>query len=435
MESRSPESEITRRTTCRVCGSTDLVPVMNLGDQCVAGAFAKPGGEPLEEKRYPLQLVRCSRAADGDGCGLLQLAHTVSGDVLYSSYWYRSGINRTMTENLHEIAAQAVDLVGGLESGDLVVDIGCNDGTLLDGYARFSDDVRYLGIDPSDVTRYAVAKGYDVVNDFFSHEALCGRYPDQKAKIITSIAMFYDLESPGRFVDDIAASLAEDGVWISEFSYMPTMLEMNSFDTICHEHLEYYSLAVIERLFERSGMAVLRVELNDVNGGSIRLFAGHKGGRELQPEHLQRLERMREHEAEIGIDTPAPYEQFVRNSEKVRDDLIALLRDLKAQGKTIHVYGASTKGNTTLQFAGIDNTLIDCAADRNPDKWGSQTIGTHIPIVSEEESRAKKPDYYLVLPWHFLDEMIAREAEFFARGGQFIIPMPEVRLIDGSPAA
>lgn len=431
MPSRSSNTTVVERTTCRVCGSDALVAVMDFGDQCIAGAFATPGGDQVDETRYPLQLVRCDRTASDDNCGLLQLRHTISGDALYASYWYRSGINRTMTENLHEIAAQANELVGGIAPGDIVVDIGCNDGTLLDGYAGFADDVICLGIDPSDVTRYAVAKGYDVVNDYFSNAAMQSRHPGRKAKIITSIAMFYDLEDPNEFVADIAASLTDDGVWVSEFSYMPTMLEMNSFDTICHEHLEYYSLAVIERLFAKADLQVLRVELNDVNGGSIRLFAGRAGGRGMRPEHETRLAELRAKELAIGLDGGEPYEAFRKRAERVRDELRALLVRLKVEGKTVHIYGASTKGNTTLQFANIDNALVEYAADRNPDKWGSETIGTHIPIISEEDSRAMRPDYYLVLPWHFLAEMVEREQEFFGRGGKFIIPMPEVRIVGG----
>ena len=216
------------RTTCRICGSSPLTPVIDLGDQCIAGAFRRPDATEMPEPKLPLQLVRCDPVAQQGACGLVQLRHTVPGSALYDSYWYRSGINRSMTENLHEIAAQAVSTVGGLESGDLVLDIGCNDGTLLDGYAAHASGLTVLGIDPSDVTRYAVAKGYDVINDFFSRRVFAERSPDRKARIITSIAMFYDLEHPGEFVEDIARCLDDDGVWVSEFSYMPTMLKMTT---------------------------------------------------------------------------------------------------------------------------------------------------------------------------------------------------------------
>jgi hypothetical protein len=414
------------RTTCRICGSPQLAPVLNLGEQCIAGAFADPDGERPVERTIPVELVRCDMTADQDACGLLQLRHTVPGSILYQSYWYRSGVNETMTRNLHEIALQAEDLVA-LEAGDLVVDIGCNDGTLLDGYSR--RDVRFLGFDPSDVARYAIEKGYDVEQDFFRPEVLSRRYPDQKARVITSIAMFYDLEDPASFVEGVAAHLAESGVWVMELHYMPLMLERNAFDVIVHEHLEYYSLAVIERLLAQAGLEVVRAELNDVNGGSIRLFIGHQGRIDALVEAREALQRLRVEEFEMALDGPEPYLAFAQGAERVRDELRAVCEQLSGEGKKIHIYGASTKGNTILQFAGIDHSLITHAADRNPDKWGSETIRTGIPIIGEEESRAMEPDFYLALPWHFLNEFIQREAAFLERGGKFIVPLPEVRMV------
>jgi C-methyltransferase C-terminal domain/Putative zinc binding domain/Methyltransferase domain len=414
------------RATCRICGCQHLAPVLSLGNQRIAGAFADPkGGEPVR-RAIPLELVRCDMTRDQEACGLIQTRHTVPGSILYSSYWYRSGVNRTMTENLHGIA-QGIESIVSLEPGDLVVDIGCNDGTLLDGYA--SPGLRYIGFDPSDVGRYAVEKGYEVVRDFYSAEALRRRRPEQKAKAITSIAMFYDLENPRATVVDIAEALAERGIWVMELHYLPAMLEANAFDAIVHEHLEYYSLAVLERLVGEAGLEVVAAELNDINGGSIRLFIGHQGAHAQTPEQAEELGRLRVNEFELALDAPEPYEAFRQRVEKVRDDLLALCRELHSEGKTIHVYGASTKGNTILQYAGIDSSLIAAAADRNPDKWGSETIATKIPIISEEESRAANPDYYLALPWHFLNEFLEREQAFLQGGGQFIVPLPEVRLI------
>jgi SAM-dependent methyltransferase len=403
--------------------------VLSLGNHRIAGAFADPNGNQPVQRALPLELVRCDMTRDQEACGLIQTRHTVPGSILYSSYWYRSGVNRTMTENLHGIA-QAVERIVPLEAGDLVVDIGCNDGTLLDGYQ--SKGLRYVGFDPSDVARYAIEKGYDVVRDFYSVEALRRRRPDQKAKAVTSIAMFYDLEQPRTFVADVASALAEGGIWVIELHYLPMMLEAFAFDAIVHEHLEYYSLAVIERLVGEEGLEVVDAELNDINGGSIRLFIGHAGRYEQTPEQAARMRELRVNEFELALDSPEPYETFRLGVERVRDELKAMCEELVADGKTIHIYGASTKGNTILQYAAIDRTLIEAAADRNPDKWGSETIGTKIPIISEEESRAKRPDYYLALPWHFLDEFLEREKDFLARGGQFIVPLPEVRVIGAS---
>jgi hypothetical protein len=421
-----PRTSLTTRTTCRVCDSPHLAPVLSLGNQRIAGAFAEPGGGQPVQRAIPLELVRCDMTQDQDACGLIQTKHTVPGAILYHSYWYRSGVNRTMTDNLHGIAREAEELVG-LTPGDLVIDIGCNDGTLFGGYR--SEGLRHLGFDPSDVSRYAVEAGYDVVNDFYSYELLRRRYPDRKAKVITSIAMFYDLEHPRSFVADVAQALAEDGVWVMELHYLPSMLELNSFDAIVHEHLEYYSLAVIERLLAEAGLKAVRGELNDVNGGSIRLFIGREAGRTVRPEDDRGLQDLRIREFELALDSPEPYERFRAGAERVRDELSSLCRRLAAEGKTIHIYGASTKGNTILQYAGLDSSVIPYAADRNPDKWGSETISTRIPIISEEESRAMKPDYYLALPWHFLDEFLEREKDYLDGGGRFIVPLPEVRIV------
>ena len=424
-----PRTSLTTRTTCRVCDSPHLTPVLSLGSQHIAGAFAEPGGSQPVQRAIPIDLVRCDMTKDQDACGLIQLRHTVPGAILYHSYWYRSGVNRTMTENLHGIA-RAAESLAALQPGDLVIDIGCNDGTLFDGYE--TDDLRYLGFDPSDVSRYAVERGYDVVRDFYAYELVRQRHSDRKAKVITSIAMLYDLEDPRSFVADVAHALADDGIWVMELHYLPTMLEMNSFDAIVHEHLEYYSLAVIERLIAEAGLEVVRGELNAVNGGSIRLFVARGGKVEIAPEDDRALQDLRIREFELALDTPDPYERFRATAEEVRNDLSELCRRLRSEGKTIHVYGASTKGNTILQYADIDSTLIPYAADRNPDKWGSETIATRIPIISEDESRAMRPDYYLVLPWHFLDEFIERERDYLAGGGRFIVPLPKVRIVPES---
>lgn len=403
-----------------------MAPVLDLGQQSIAGAFADPGGADPVERLVPLELVRCDMTADQDACGLIQTRHTVPGSILYRSYWYRSGVNRMMTENLHEIAQQA-EALAHLKAGDLVIDIGCNDGTLLDGYQ--TEGIDRLGFDPSDVAKYAAEKGYEVISDFFAGDLLARRYPDRKAKVISSIAMFYDLENPAAFVRDVADALAQDGIWAMELHYLPLMLQRNAFDAIVHEHLEYYSLAVLDRLFAAAGLEALTADLNDVNGGSIRLMIGHRGERARQQESAKALQDLRLDEFELALDSPEPYEKFAERVRQVRDDLSRLCRSLKEAGKEIHVYGASTKGNTILQYASLDNTVISYAADRNKDKWGSQTIRTNIPIISEEESRSMKPDYYLALPWHFLDEFLDRETDFMERGGRFIVPLPEVRMV------
>jgi SAM-dependent methyltransferase len=415
------------RQSCRLCGSKGLSPVLSLGDQYIAGSFAGPDGKPPVSRRIPLELVRCDPDKDQGACGLVQLRHSVPPRILYRSYFYRSGINQSMRDHLAGITKFAEDTVK-LHAGDLVVDIGCNDGTLLKSYRTAG--LRILGIDPAtNIVEYARKNGVQVVNDFFSADALRSVYPYERPKVITSIAMFYDLENPHKFVGDIKAVLHEEGIWILELSYLPLMLEMNSFDTICHEHLEYYSLAPMERLFAEHDLEVVDVTLNGCNGGSFRLAVGHKGKVSPSPAARERVQQLRIQEFEQALDTDAPYATFRKNIEKIRKDMRAFLLKAKKQKKLVHGYGASTKGNTTLQYIGVTPDLVPAVADRNPDKFGSHTIGTNIPIISEEESRKAKPDYYLVLPWHFMDEFKQRESAFLKRGGKFLLPMPTVHLV------
>jgi hypothetical protein len=361
---------------------------------------------------------------DENACGLLQLEHSVPSEVLYFSYWYRSGTNRTMREHLAGIADSAASLIHKPKAA--VLDIGCNDGTLLRAYP--SDFERY-GVDPSDIAQ-EIHDGIHVVKDVFPSDKLAQSLGGRQLDVVTSIAMFYDLESPVDFARSIRDVLAEDGVWIFEMSYMPTMLEKNSYDTICHEHLEYYSLAVVENVLRRVDLKLFRAELNAINGGSIRCYACHADSFDFsRPEWDKTLRHMRLAEFDLELDTDKPYRKFQQRINVHREQLLKLLIDLKKQGKTIHLYGASTKGNTILQWCGIDSRLVDCAADRNPDKDGAMTLGTHIPIVSEDKSRAMKPDYYLVLPWHFREEFLEREAEMLRSGTRFIFPLPEIEIV------
>ncbi len=417
---------LTTRTTCRICGCRSFSEVVRLGDQYIGGLIVSEDGAGTIKRQIPLDLVRCDPALDENACGLVQMRHSVPPKVLYHRYYYESGINQSMRDNLAGISLLAENTVT-LKEHDIVLDIGCNDGTLLASYR--AQGLRHIGIDPSDVALKARERGFEVVNDFFSADAFKRVYPTEKARVVTSISMFYDLEDPRAFVSDIASVLADDGIWILEQSYLPGMLEMNSFDTICHEHLEYYSLAVLERLFGECGLEVVDVHLNDVNGGSFRLCVAHTGKVKPSREAATRVQELRISEFELALDTDVPYAVFRANIERIRTELQAFLKKAKADGKLVHGYGASTKGNTTLQFCGITGDLLPAIADRNPRKWGSYTIGSRVKIISEEESRAAKPDYYLLLPWHFLAEFKTRESEFLARGGKFVVPFPQVHLV------
>jgi SAM-dependent methyltransferase len=413
------------RKTCRVCGSSALTPVIDLGPQHLQGSFFKPDKETPPLRKIACTLVRCDPTRDEKACGLLQMEHSVPPEVLYSAYWYRSGTNATMRNHLKAIAAEAERMVG--RPGPLVLDIGCNDGTLLRAY---SDHVEKFGIDPSDVAS-EVKDGITVVKDLFPSVELTHLLGERKLDVVTSIAMFYDLESPVDFARNIREVLAADGLWILEMSYMPRMLELTSYDTICHEHLEYYSLSVIEKILARAGLKAVRVSTNDINGGSLRVYAARTTCLKYKdPQWSQAIAQMRQAEFDLELDTDRPYRNFQDRINVHRDKLVAELKGLKRAGKRIHIYGASTKGNTILQWCGIDNRLVDVAADRNPDKFGARTIGTDIPIVSEAESRAARPDYYLVLPWHFQAEFLEREKATLAAGTGMIFPLPEISIVE-----
>jgi SAM-dependent methyltransferase len=414
------------RNTCRVCEGS-LEPILDLGEHYVSD-FPAPG-EP-DGAKAPLEMVLCRR------CRLLQLKHSVPPEVMYRNYWYRSGTNQTMRDALADISGKAETLMH-LKAGDAVLDIGCNDGTLLASYR--TGGLYKAGFDPAKNLAVLSRKVADrVVDDFFCADAFLadGELAAHRPKVVTSIAMFYDLEEPNRFVSDIKRVLHRDGLWIIQMSYLPLMLKTNEFGNLCHEHLEYYSLHSLEYLLNLHGFDVVDVELNDINGGSIRTYLMNREGdkslfgdatyRELAAERVQ---AMRDDEVRMGLDTKAPYLEFAAWVERIRADVTGFIRDAVGKGKTVYVYGASTKGNTLLQYFGLDRTLIAAAAERNPEKWGRETVGTRIPIVSEEEARKANPDYFLVLPWHFLEEFVSREKEYLMRGGRFIVPMPHFTLI------
>lgn len=412
------------RNTCRVCGSNSLKTVIDLGEQYLQGAFYKPGKEEPPLRKISTALLRCDPTHDEHACGLLQMKHSVPPEILYSSYWYRSGTNETMRKHLAELVSDVLLVYG--EKPKSVLDIGCNDGTLLN---NFPDEIEKFGVDPSDVAR-EVSGAIQLIQDIFPSDELHALLANKKIDIISSIAMFYDLEDPIGFARDIKKILSDNGIWVFEMSYMPSMLKMTSYDTICHEHLEYYSLAVIEFILKQAGLKIVNVKLNDINGGSIRCFATHTENFSYKnEEYVENIKNTHKYEFDMELDTDKPYKYFQDRVNVHREELSSLLINLKKEGKRVHIYGASTKGNTILQWCGIDHRVVEVAAERNPDKYGAFTIGSDIPIVSEEESRSMNPDYYLVLPWHFKEEFLIREKEMIERGVGFIFPLPSVEII------
>ena len=407
----------TQITQCRASGSRNLLSVLSLGHQALTGVFPRSPEEPVTVS--PLELVWCQDS------GLLQLAHTCNPTEMYGvNYGYRSGLNQSMVRHLTQ-KAELLDRSTGLVAGDTVLDIGSNDGTFLKAYKTAG--LKRIGIDPTGAKfRRFYPSEITLVPDFFSERAF-RQVSDSKVKLVTSIAMFYDLDDPTEFARQIGSILARGGVWHFEQSYLPSMLRMCSYDTICHEHLEYYSLSSVMRILDAADLRLIDVQMNAVNGGSFAVTAAHRSSTRKANDAV--ICWLLEQEDRMGLNTPRPYREFEERVFRHRHELKRLLGNLRADGKSILGYGASTKGNVLLQFCGLGTDTIAAIAEVNEDKFGAYTPGTHIPIISEVDARAMQPDYFLVLPWHFKDGILQREQEFQARGGKLIFPFPEIEIV------
>ena len=407
----------TRIDQCRVGGGGTLISVLNLGQQELTGVFPKTREAPITSG--PLELLWCPNS------GLLQLAHTYEASEMYGeNYGYRSGLNQSMVDHLTRKIRHLERRVD-LKPGDTVLDIGSNDCTSLKAYT--TPNLKRIGIDPTgNKFKSYYPSDVTLVPDFFS-SASYNKVSSNRAQIVTSIAMFYDLDDPIAFAQQIEAVLTPDGLWHFEQSYMPSMLRMTSYDTICHEHVEFYSLFVVERILDAAGLKLVDVEMNAINGGSFAVTAAKKNSAVKINRPV--IEWLLEQELRMGLNTPKPYRDFEERVFRHRTDLIRLLDGLVADGKRVLGYGASTKGNVLLQFCGITEKHLAAIAEVNPDKFGAFTPGTRIPIVSEADARAMKPDYFLVLPWHFKDGILKREQEFLNQGGKMIFPFPEIEIV------
>ncbi len=405
---------------CRICGNKELRSVINLGEQTLTGVFPKSKDTLIT--KGPLELVKCDDENNKNACGLLQLNHSFNHDEMYGdNYGYRSGLNSSMVAHLQAKVSKLQSLAH-LNDNDIILDIGSNDATTLRSYpAKY----RRIGIDPTAAKfREFYTEGISLVPDFFSAENFRKIFLNEKAKIVSSIAMFYDLESPMDFMQNIYDILDDDGLWVCEQSYMPTMLEVNAYDTICHEHLEYYSLKQMQWMADKVGFKIIDVTLNDTNGGSFEVICAKKES-SYQP-FSEKIANIENTERKSEYFKLSSFDRFVKDVEKHKEELIAKLKELKAAGKKVIGYGASTKGNVILQYCNFSESDLSSIAEVNPDKFGSYTPQTLIPIVSEAEAKAGKPDYLLVLPWHFKENIIGREQEYLKAGGKLLFPLPYI---------
>lgn len=410
----------TKIERCRICGNSELAPVLDLGEQMLTGVF--PAERDADVTVGPLRLVKC--VGGEETCGLLQLEHSYDlGEMYGDNYGYRSGLNASMVAHLGRKVERIAGLVS-LDPGDLVVDIGSNDSTTLRAYSQ--PGLTLVGIDPTGTKfRKYYPDHVELIPDFFSSRLLHERFPGRKAKVVTSFSMFYDLPAPMDFMRQVAEVLADDGIWVFEQSYMPLMLETNSYDTVCHEHLEFYALRQIKWMADRVGLRIVDVEFNDVNGGSFSVTVAKGEGALPAP-----VQKILDDEDAAGLSTLEPYRAFEERVRRTRDELLAFVDEARAGGKTVAALGASTKGNVLLQYCGLGEDRIGAVGEVNPEKFGCFTPGTWIPIVPERELLGESPDYLIVLPWHF--RRFFEQSPAFA-GTRLVFPLPNLEV--SAPAA
>ena len=402
--------------------------VLSLGNLYISD-FLTDDQQSLEKSELNLIL---------EDTGLVRLDKTVNRDAMYGRYWYRSGTNISMRNDLLDIVT-CIDKVKKLSPGDVWLDIACNDGTMLGHVGRLNKEIVRVGIDPCNDS-YAIESrqnAEEIVQDYFTAEVYRGtRYGKMQPKIITTIAMFYDLADPASFIRDVRSVIDSNGLWVVQMSYTPLMLKQLAFDNICHEHVYYYSLFNIKKLFEDNGFQIVDCQINSVNGGSFRIYAmphdadmcsfADQPTRDVAKFRIESTLLM---ENDMKVDYKETWEKFFDDIERLKETTVSFIKKVKSDGKSVWAYGASTKGNTLLQYFGLDNSMIDGIAERSVYKFGLRTVGTNIPIYSEDHMRNEKPDYLLILPWHFISEFIERESDYLNNGGKFIVPCPKFEII------
>lgn len=407
---------------CRVCNNKDLTPCIDIGKQYLSSIFPKNKNYKKSQLKYPLSLVLCKKKKNT--CGTLQLEYFIDLTEMYANYPYLSATNSSMKLILEDVAKSALKHIE-VNKDDTILDIGGNDGTLLSNFIKTKASM--LTIDPAkNIKQEFSYPKFKYVNNYFSKKTYDSA-TDKKSKLIFSIAMFYHLSNPVDFSKDVETCLAENGIWIIQMAYLPSMLKTNMYDNIVHEHAGYYSLNTMKWIMERVGLEIFDCELNDVYGGSFRIFVKKKSNKGIRIN--KRVAKILADENKLGIYNLRTYKKFMTKINKTKTELIKLLTKLKKSNRSIWVYGASTKGNTILQFCGINTKLITAAADSNPFKFNKIMIGSEIPIFDEEKMRKSKPDYLLSLPYSFTNTFIERERKLVNLGTKFIVPLPNVKVL------
>jgi len=401
---------------CRSCKKKNLLKAFNLGKQSYTGVFLNKKNDKVSKGN--LSLVLC------DNCKLLQLDNSFNPQEMYGeNYGYMSSLNKSMFIHLKN-KVNKLKQKYDLKRDDSIIDIGSNDGTFLSFFER---KYNLLAVDPT-IKKFSRLYRQDIkiVPDFFSREAV-KPFLKKNAKIITSIAMFYDLPDPIKFVEDVHDCLDKDGIWHFEQSYMPSMIKNFSYDTICHEHIEYYSLRSLKYILDQVNFKIIDLEFNDINGGSFAITVAKKNSKFLENKKI--VNWLLKKEYDFKYNEIKTFKNFFVNCQKQKKLLIDLLRNLKDMKKKVYGYGASTKGNVILQYCGIDNNLLRYIGEVNKFKFNKFTPGSKIKIISEKELKKKNPDYLLVLPWHFKNFILKKENKFLRNGGKFIFPLPDIEII------
>jgi len=398
---------------CRACGHGSLKPVWDLGDQYLADCL----GPGETGRQAPLQVVRC------ESCGLAQLVHTVSRDALYSKYYYKSSTNETMRAALTDVARAALNYVQGDYPVRIVLDIGCNDGFLL---SQFPEGWVKCGIDPSDIAPTDLNNDSKIMITSGYFPEIVKGWKRASFDVITSIAMFYDVESPLEFMKEVGRLLRPQGVWINQMNTLPACMERNAFDFISHEHLCYYTVSELISLGRRAGLECIDGQVFDLNGGTARLVFKKRSAKAKPTPRLAQLVLEEIKGGYTGdLTGPQSWANF-----KARVDVNGVkLRELIKSFDTVYVRGASTRGNSLLQYYGLDVKDLPFAADRDPAKWGKRMAGTNIPIIGEQEAKDREPDAFLLLPYSYLNSFLARDKDWLLQGGKFIVPLPEARIV------
>tara|TARA_Y100000590_G_scaffold62272_1_gene66558 strand:+ start:3840 stop:5141 length:1302 start_codon:yes stop_codon:yes gene_type:complete len=408
--------------SCKICGNHKLKKVIKLNEQYISATFVKSNKENnLKKIKSTLNLLLCIQDGNLSNCGHLQLQEIINPNLLYKNYFYRSATSDTMRKDLQNVVESVLKIVKP-DPQDIVVDIGSNDCTLLNYYKK---DLKLIGFEPAKNIKFIdKGKNIKIFNDYFNAQNFNKDFA-KKAKIITSCAMFYDLENPKKFVSDIRDILAEDGVWCVQVSYLLLMIKNLNFYDICHEHLSYYSIHTFDKLVKQFNLKIFYAETNSVNGGSIRFYVCKNNCNKYDKNKFQvKLKKLLEEEEKYKLNDEETFLNFQKKIDELKYKTNTYINSILSEKKIVLALGASTKGNILLQHFGLGKDKIPFISERNSTKVGLRCLGTDIELISEEKARSLEPKAMLVLPWYFKEEIVKREKKYIDNGGQLMFPMP-----------